>query len=350
MDKNTPRYFTDKDNDLLIYFKLPKVLMVAEKYKKLSNDAKLLYAYYLNLNTMSMERGWKDGEGRYYVKLKNKNAMAFVGCASEKLSKLKTELVKFGLIQSQRMGQGKTNKTYVLRLEYTEQDIYRTNEIFEQAADEADEADQAADVRISNNPTESNDVRKSNTQKFDNRTTRSSEIEQPEVRKSNTINKNYSLKNYPVENYSYNSSSSSNTQGIDTETPNVDNFVDKNEEEEDVQAIQYNLQLLGSEIVKNELMLNDKQVTDTLNLIIDRGLIYFDESDIERAVRHFRDECAKRRILAPPIFFANGLEMKLSERHTYAIGSEARDEIERLKLLKSKVKKVEFYNWLEDRS
>lgn len=345
MENNEPRYYTDKDNDLLIYFKLPKVLMVAEKYKKLSNDAKLLYAYYFNLNTMSMERGWKDANGRYYVKLKNKNAMLFVGCASEKLNNLKTQLEKFGLIETHRMGQGKTNKTYVLRLQYTEQDVYKTNEIFEQAADEADQADQAADVRLSNNPTESNDVRKSNTQKFDNRTTRRSEIEQPDVRKSNSIIKNYSIENESKEN-DFESSSSEIPVKTDIRS---DAHSLEQEEEEEVQGIQYNLQILGDELARTKIMLNNKQITNALNLVIERELVHFDEVDIDNAISHYRSECAKRRkIISPPLFFVNGLEMVMSQRYTSNIGSAEREEIERINSLRKHVPKVEFYNWLEE--
>jgi hypothetical protein len=194
------KYFTAEDNQTLYYFQLPKVLMVAEKYAKLSNDAKLLYSYYLDLNRLSMSHGWKDKQGRYYIKFKNEKAMKFIGCASEKLAKLKKELSKFGLIHIVKMGLGKTNITYVGKLEYSDEDVAKVNELFEEIADDADKTDAEADVRFSNIKEESTDVRKSNTQEFENRTSRNSEIEGQDVRKSNNIYINNSLSNDSIKN------------------------------------------------------------------------------------------------------------------------------------------------------
>ncbi|MFI8671986.1 replication initiator protein A [Bacillus paranthracis] len=184
------RFFTIEDNQTLIYFQLPKVLMIAERYKKLSNDAKLLYVYYLDLNKKSMKHNWKDKEGRYYIKFSDEKAMEFIGCAKQKLSQLKKALREFELIHTKRLGQGMVDITYVLKLEYTDEDVYKVEEEFDNVADDANEKDQKAEVRKSNFSTESNEVRKSNSKKCENQTSRSMKIEGLEVRKSNSINKN----------------------------------------------------------------------------------------------------------------------------------------------------------------
>lgn len=345
MGKTEFRFFTDEDNQSLIYFQLPKVLMVAEKYKKMSNDAKLLYAYYLNLNTLSMERGWKDAQGHYYIKFKDTNAMAMLGCATEKFAKLKKELINNNLIHIVKTGQGKTNKTYVGKLEYTSADIYTTNQVFEQVADDADEADAQADLRKSKVSTESKDVRFSEPQTFENRKPRLSKIEKQDFRKSKTIIKNYSIKTHFRENDFKSSSSPVQAKSI---TAIVDK-VSKTEEEEKIDGVLYNLETLGSKIAEQKLMLTNQQVTDTLNLIVEREMFHFDELDIERAIQHYKSECVKRKIVSPPLFFAKGMEIVMSGRYTYNIGSVERAEIERIKNLREQVPKIQFYNWLEER-
>lgn len=174
--------------------------MIADKYKKLSNDAKLLYCYYLDLNKKSMKYNWKDKDGHYYIKFKDEKGMAFIGCASEKYNKLKKELLKYELIHIVKTGQGKTNITYVLKLEYTDEDVYKVNEVFEEVAEDAEQTDEKAELRKSNVPTESNDLRKSNAKNFENRKSSSSEIENLEIRKSNDINKNNPIENDSSEN------------------------------------------------------------------------------------------------------------------------------------------------------
>lgn len=333
MDK---RYFTIDDTQNLIYFQLPKVLMVAERYEKMSNDAKLLYVYYLDLNTRSMRSGWKDEDGRYYIKFSDEKAMKFIHCAKQKMSNLKKELRKFGLIETKKTGQGYVDIQYVLKLHYTDADVYEVEKAFEDVVDNSNEIDEKAEVRKSNSSTESRGVRKSSLEKYENQTSRSMKIKLLEVRKSNSITKNYSS-NTPFINNTFIDSSSL----VDTDNE-IDIEAAKQEEEE----VKLRLTYLGNEIAKSEIMITDKQINDTLNIMFERRILDFDNIDIENAIAHYKNECITTTIGQPPVFFVNGFEITMSRRRAMTIGN--KEQMSK-SAPKNDVKVVPFYNWLEQR-
>lgn len=363
------RFFTIEDNQSLIYFQLPKVLMVGEKYKSLSNDAKLLYSYYLDLNLKSMKYGWKDDEGRYYIKFKDKNAMEFIGCATQKLSNLKKELDKYDLIHVVRTGQGKTNITYVLKLDYTDEDVYKVNEEFDNVAEDAEKSDHKADLRKSKVSTESNDLRKSKDKNFENQSSRSLKIKGQDFRKSKfrenaesldtTGSKgdfsdsieNYSSDIEPNENYnSENYSSSSISPSVDnSESTEYGN--EKTEEEDKI--VKRKLRYLGEQLAENNIMRTNKQIDKVINLVVERGLLDFSISDVSTAIAHYQKECIDRSISYPATYFVNGFEMKLDEKYSFGIGEEGRQEREERQRLQEERRKrfgdsLPIYNWLDE--
>lgn len=121
------RYFTNADNANLIYFQFPKILMYGEKYRKMSGDGKIFYILCLDLIKLSMKNDWKDKDGHYYIKMSIETIQDRMNCGNKKAIKLKKELEAFGLIDEKRVGQGKSNRLYVLQLEYTDADIYKAN-------------------------------------------------------------------------------------------------------------------------------------------------------------------------------------------------------------------------------
>ena len=123
----TKRYFTTDDIAHLIYFQLPKLLMYGEKYKDMSADGKLFYMLCLDLIKLSMKEGWKDEYGRYYIKMSLETIKKRMNCQNTKAVNLKKELIKFELMESVRVGQGKADRLYILQLDYTNEDIYKAN-------------------------------------------------------------------------------------------------------------------------------------------------------------------------------------------------------------------------------
>lgn len=95
--------------------------------------------------------------------------MEILNCKKEKLTKIKKGLENDGLLIQKRRGLNKPNILYLMKPIVTERDIYKIEK-------------EENDVE----PYGEKEVRFSNVQKFENRTSRSSKIERPEVRKSNT--------------------------------------------------------------------------------------------------------------------------------------------------------------------
>lgn len=121
------------------------------------------------------------------------------------------------------------------------------------------------------------------------------------------------------------------------------------EEEEDLKS---RLIYLGSEISKSKLMVTNKQIDDTLKLIVERCIVDFDAVDVECAIDHYKNECTKRSIGNPPLFFVNGFEIVMSRRRTTTIGNSLIDSNMAYKLALEEnrvVDHVPFYNWLVER-
>ena len=131
-------YYYGIEAEQFSFYRVPRLLIKDERFKKLSSDAKLLYGLMLDRMSLSMKNEWFDDENRAYIIYTIDSIMEDLGCAKEKAVKVLAELdsVKgIGLVEKVRRGLG--------------------------------------------------EVRKSNFWKSENRTTRSQKIELPEVRKSN---------------------------------------------------------------------------------------------------------------------------------------------------------------------
>lgn len=192
------RYFTEKDHDKLIYFQMPKMLVYADKYKNLSNDAKVLYTVCLDLIKLSMENHgrydeqgniqiWKDEKG-FFISLSVKTICQILNCGRDKAIKLKKELEKYELIEQKRIGVQRANLLYVLQLDYTEEDIYKVNNKHEEILKQE-----------GINPSGSIEVGKSDFKKSEKPTSRSRENRLQEVGKTDPIN-NKSIKNDLIKN------------------------------------------------------------------------------------------------------------------------------------------------------
>lgn len=141
-----------------------------------------------------MKNGWLDDENRVYIHYTMENIMEDLGCAKEKCAKVLAELDSkkgIGLIEKKRQGLGRPDIIYVKNFATLDTGKEPDREL-ESLAD----IDNSAEVRESNfkrfdNQTsrgseiELAEVRKSNFKEFGNRTSRNSEIELEEVRKSN---------------------------------------------------------------------------------------------------------------------------------------------------------------------
>lgn len=113
---NQFEYYYGLEAEQFIFYRVPKVLFTDQRFKVLSSDAKLLYGLMLDRMSLSVKNGWLDEMGRVYIYYTVEKIMDDLGCAREKCSKVVAELdVKkgIGLIEKKRQGLGKPDKIYV---------------------------------------------------------------------------------------------------------------------------------------------------------------------------------------------------------------------------------------------
>jgi hypothetical protein len=148
-------YFTINEADLFSFYRIPKELFTNPKYRDtLSSDSKILYGLLLDRNSLSLKNGWIDDRGFVYIIYTREEGMEMLGVKKEKITKLFKELIEVGLIEEVRQGLNKPNIIFVKK--------FITSDKEPETIDKS--------------------------RKFENRTSRGSKIELPEVRKSNPNN------------------------------------------------------------------------------------------------------------------------------------------------------------------
>ena len=95
------------------YFQLPKWLF-KEPYKKLSNNAKIMYALLYNRLDLSLESKWYDRNGKVFMYFTTAEFCEELGCSEKTVTKIKKELVTSGLLKEERQGLTKPNRLYIL--------------------------------------------------------------------------------------------------------------------------------------------------------------------------------------------------------------------------------------------
>ncbi|EUP86357.1 hypothetical protein T970_02701 [Staphylococcus aureus GGMC6024] len=186
------QYFTVQENYKERFYQIPKVFFTSENYKNLTNDMKIAYAILRDRLNLSIKNSWVDEDGNIYFVYSNEKLMEILNCKKEKLTKIKKGLENDGLLIQKRRGLNKPNILYLMKPIVTERDIYKIEKEENDVEPYGEKEVRKSNVQKFENRTsrsskiERPEVRKSNVQKFENRTSRSSKIERPEVRKSNT--------------------------------------------------------------------------------------------------------------------------------------------------------------------
>ena len=155
-------YYYGIEAEQFSFYRVPRLLIKDERFKKLSSDAKLLYGLMLDRMSLSI----KNEDNRAYIIYTIDSIMEDLGCGKEKAVKVLAELdsVKgIGLVEKVRRGLGKPDIIYVKN--------------FASLAENVDE-------KKSRNTDKITEVGKSNSKKSGNRTSRSRKIELQEVGKT----------------------------------------------------------------------------------------------------------------------------------------------------------------------
>ena len=160
-------YYYGIEAEQFSFYRVPRLLIKDERFKKLSSDAKLLYGLMLDRMSLSIKNEWFDEDNRAYIIYTIDSIMEDLGCGKEKAVKVLAELdsVKgIGLVEKVRRGLGKPDIIYVKN--------------FASLAENVDE-------KKSRNTDKITEVGKTDFKKSENRTSRSPEIELQEVGESN---------------------------------------------------------------------------------------------------------------------------------------------------------------------
>lgn len=98
----------------LSFFKFPKPFIYDEKYKSLSNNAKMLYMLLFDRLELSLKNGWHDKEGNVFQYYTNEQLMIDLNCNSNNtIIKIKKELKDAGLMTEVRQGMKLPNRIYL---------------------------------------------------------------------------------------------------------------------------------------------------------------------------------------------------------------------------------------------
>jgi len=107
-------YFHTNENEQYLFLQLPLMLLRDEKFKELSDGAKILYSLFLNRTSLSRKNNWADENGHVYIIYTIEEITEDLNCWEKKAVKAVRELKEVGLIKTVRRGMCKPNLIYVM--------------------------------------------------------------------------------------------------------------------------------------------------------------------------------------------------------------------------------------------
>lgn len=108
------------------YYQMPQELFNNEKYKKLSIEAKVIYAFLLNRMNLSRINKWINGKGEIYLIYTRKEIQSKLNLSDKPVTRAFKELRETNLIKEEKQGFGKPNLIYIAKIEHEELQINDT--------------------------------------------------------------------------------------------------------------------------------------------------------------------------------------------------------------------------------
>ena len=170
-------YYYGIEAEQFSFYRVPRLLIKDERFKKLSSDAKLLYGLMLDRMSLSIKNKWFDDNNRAYIIYTINSIMEDLGCGKEKAVKVLAELDNtkgIGLVEKVRRGLGRPDIIYVKNFASSEGNV---------------------DKKETVNTDKITEVRKSDFRKSENQTSRSQKTGLQEVGKSNPNYTKYNKNN-----------------------------------------------------------------------------------------------------------------------------------------------------------
>ena len=98
MEKLELDYYYGKEAEQFTFYRLPKALITDERFKGISNNAKLLYGLMLDRMSLSKRRGWLDDDNKVYIKYSLNNIEEDLNVSRKTAGAILKELEGIGLI------------------------------------------------------------------------------------------------------------------------------------------------------------------------------------------------------------------------------------------------------------
>lgn len=111
-------YFTIREEQQKMFTQLPKALLYEDKYKKMSNDSKVLYSFLVDRVSLSLKNGYTDDLGRVFIKCSEITMAEILNKSEKTVRKFKKELIDKGLLEQADLKNDKT-KYYVKQPDVT---------------------------------------------------------------------------------------------------------------------------------------------------------------------------------------------------------------------------------------
>lgn len=113
-----------------LYLQFPKVFLYSDKYKDLSDSAKIAYVVFKDRLQYSIKNNWVDEEGHVYFIFTNKELMTLLDCSKNKIIKIKNELENHNLLLQVKRGydhkkkRNLPNRLYLADLDVEPHEVY----------------------------------------------------------------------------------------------------------------------------------------------------------------------------------------------------------------------------------
>lgn len=121
-------FFTLQEQYGMKFYQMPKVFFTNNKYKKLSNDAKILYALLHDRLQLSIKNRWIDSTDSLYFVYTNQNLSEILNVSLRKITNIKKELMDAKLLKQEQKGFNTAFRLYLMKPEITVDDIYQINQ------------------------------------------------------------------------------------------------------------------------------------------------------------------------------------------------------------------------------
>ena len=121
---NVNEVYTEK------FYQLPQWLFTNEKYKDLSNNARIAYALLKDRNRYSIKNHWFDADGNIYFIFTNKTLADMLNVTERTITSVKKELVTHRLLYIKKMGfdnkikQNLPSRLYLLKPVLSAEEVY----------------------------------------------------------------------------------------------------------------------------------------------------------------------------------------------------------------------------------